>query len=136
MEACIRTLKKLKHCKTAKFNLSPLHIEARHTLARMGSARSAVCIYKLRCRQKGLNGSIGTRLFDSLKKNQLKGLAYWTNGFKQITTNQGPVKTPDDLKGQDLRIMQSDVIEDQFKPLGATPHQESFNSTFQLLEKM
>ncbi|MGQ9010282.1 C4-dicarboxylate TRAP transporter substrate-binding protein DctB [Bacillus stercoris] len=84
--------------------------------------------------KKGLNGSIGTQLFDSLKKNQLKGLAYWTNGFKQITTNQGPVKTPDDLKGQDLRIMQSDVIEDQFKLLGATPHQESFNSTFQLLE--
>ncbi|MCY7868536.1 C4-dicarboxylate TRAP transporter substrate-binding protein DctB [Bacillus spizizenii] len=84
--------------------------------------------------KKGLNGSIGTQLFDSLKKNQLKGLAYWTNGFKQITTNQGPVKDPDDLKGQDLRIMQSDVIEDQFKLLGATPHQESFNSTFQLLE--
>ncbi|MEC1550220.1 TRAP transporter substrate-binding protein [Bacillus rugosus] len=84
--------------------------------------------------KKGLNGSIGTQLFDSLKKNQLKGLAYWTNGFKQITTNQGPVKGPDDLKGQDLRIMQSDVIEDQFKLLGATPHQESFNSTFQLLE--
>ncbi len=84
--------------------------------------------------KKGLNGSIGTQLFDSLKKNQLKGLAYWTNGFKQITTNQGPVRDPDDLKGQDLRIMQSDVIEDQFKLLGATPHQESFNSTFQLLE--
>ncbi|PLR91818.1 TRAP transporter substrate-binding protein [Bacillus halotolerans] len=84
--------------------------------------------------KKGLHGKIGTQLFDSLKKNQLKGLAYWTNGFKQITTNQGPVKTPDDLKGQDLRIMQSNVIEDQFKLLGAAPHQESFNSTFQLLE--
>ncbi|SPU14473.1 C4-dicarboxylate binding protein [Bacillus subtilis] len=42
--------------------------------------------------KKGLNGSIGTQLFDSLKKNQLKGLAYWTNGFKQITTNQGRSK--------------------------------------------
>ncbi|QPZ41548.1 TRAP transporter substrate-binding protein [Bacillus halotolerans] len=84
--------------------------------------------------KKGLHGKIGTQLFDSLKKNQLKGLAYWTNGFKQITTNQGPVKTPDDLKEQDLRIMQSNVIEDQFKLLGAAPHQESFNSTFQLLE--
>ncbi|MEC1602120.1 TRAP transporter substrate-binding protein [Bacillus halotolerans] len=84
--------------------------------------------------KKGLHRKIGTQLFDSLKKNQLKGLAYWTNGFKQITTNQGPVKTPDDLKGQDLRIMQSNVIEDQFKLLGAAPHQESFNSTFQLLE--
>lgn len=64
----------------------------------------------------------------------MKGLAYWTNGFKQLTSNKGPIKNPKDLKGQSLRIMQSDVIEAQFKQLGATPIQHSFNSTFQLLE--
>ncbi|MDS9998873.1 TRAP transporter substrate-binding protein [Bacillus atrophaeus] len=84
--------------------------------------------------QEGLNGEIGTQLFASLKKNNMKGLAYWTNGFKQITSNKGPIRTPDDLKGQALRIMQSDVIEDQFRQLGAAPRQDSFNSTFQLLE--
>jgi hypothetical protein len=49
--------------------------------------------------QEGLNGKIGTRLFTSLEKHHLKGLAYWTNGFKQLTSNKGPIFTPDDLKG-------------------------------------
>ncbi len=61
-------------------------------------------------------------------------MAYWTNGFKQITSNKGPIKQPSDLKKQSLRIMQSDMIEKQFELLGAKPYQESFNSTFQLLE--
>ncbi|XLG13072.1 C4-dicarboxylate-binding periplasmic protein precursor [Bacillus velezensis] len=84
--------------------------------------------------QEGLNGKIGTRLFASLEKHHLKGLAYWTNGFKQLTSNKGPIFTPDDLKGQALRIMPSSVIEDQYRLLGAHPRQDSFNSTFQLLE--
>ena len=84
--------------------------------------------------QEGLHGAIGQRLFGTLQKDGLKGMAYWTNGFKQITSNKGPIKQPSDLKNQSLRIMQSDMIEKQFKLLGAKPYQESFNSTFQLLE--
>ncbi|UOY87928.1 TRAP transporter substrate-binding protein [Bacillus glycinifermentans] len=84
--------------------------------------------------REGLHGKIGDQLFASLQKDRIKGLAYWTNGFKQITSNKGPVKNPDDLKGQTLRIMQSNVIEDQFKLLHAKGRQDSFNSTFQLLE--
>ncbi|MFS0656933.1 TRAP transporter substrate-binding protein [Bacillus sp. 179-C3.3 HS] len=84
--------------------------------------------------QDGLHGDIGQRLFGTLQKDGLKGMAYWTNGFKQITTNKGPIKQPSDLKNQSLRIMQSDMIEKQFRLLGAKPYQESFNSTFQLLE--
>ncbi|MBT2573169.1 TRAP transporter substrate-binding protein [Bacillus sp. ISL-51] len=84
--------------------------------------------------QKGLNGKIGARLFASLEKQHFKGLAYWTNGFKQLTSNKGPILSPDDLKGQALRIMPSSVIEDQYRLLGAYPRQDSFNSTFQLLE--
>lgn len=84
--------------------------------------------------QEGLDGEIGKRLFGTLHKDGLKGMAYWTNGFKQITSNKGPIRKPIDLKNQSLRIMQSDMIEKQFKLLGATPYQESFNSTFQLLK--
>lgn len=82
-----------------------------------------------------LQGELGKRLFITLENKNMKGLGYWTNGFKQLTSNIGPIKNPKDLKGQSLRIMQSDVIEAQFKHLGATPIQHSFNSTFQLLEQ-
>ncbi|RSK45284.1 TRAP transporter substrate-binding protein [Bacillus canaveralius] len=84
--------------------------------------------------QAGLNGKIGDQLLQSLEKDGLKGLAHWTNGFKQITSNKRPVYSPDDLKGQSLRIMQSKVIQAQYDLLDADAHQDSFNSTYQLLE--
>ncbi|WP_416828264.1 TRAP transporter substrate-binding protein [Ectobacillus polymachus] len=83
--------------------------------------------------QEGLNGKIGEQLLQSLQKEGIKGLAHWSNGFKQITSNKGPILTPEDMKGQSFRIMQSDVIQSEFDLLKANAHQESFNSTYQLI---
>ncbi|MGN7175806.1 C4-dicarboxylate ABC transporter [Paenibacillus sp. FSL R5-0490] len=83
----------------------------------------------------GLNGDIGKQLLDSLQGDGIKGLAHWPNGFKQITTNKGPIQKPEDLKGQSFRIMQSDVISAQFSRLKAKAIQDSFNSTYKLLEE-
>ncbi|PAF11622.1 C4-dicarboxylate ABC transporter, partial [Shouchella clausii] len=52
---------------------------------------------------EGLNGDIGERLLDSLQGDGIKGLAHWPNGFKQITSNKGPIQKPEDLKGQSFR---------------------------------
>lgn len=84
--------------------------------------------------QKGIHGPIGERLLNSLQKNGIIGLAHWSNGFKQITSNKGPIVTPQDLKGQKIRIMKSDVIQAQYDLLGAKAQQESFNSTYNLIE--
>lgn len=85
--------------------------------------------------EQGIHGPIGDRLLRSLEKEGIKGLAHWSNGFKQITTNKGPVVVPEDMNGQTFRIMQSDVIQAQFDLLGAKAHQESFNSTYNLIEE-
>ncbi|MDN7245411.1 DctP family TRAP transporter solute-binding subunit [Planococcus shenhongbingii] len=84
---------------------------------------------------KGVHGPIGEKLLQSLEKEGLKGLAHWPNGLKQITTNKGPVIEPEDLAGQNFRIMQSDIIQAQYGLLGAVAQQESFNSTFNLIEE-
>lgn len=84
--------------------------------------------------QEGLNGKIGEQLLHSLQKEDIKGLAHWSNGFKQLTSNKGPIYTPEDIKGQSFRIMQSDIIQSQFDLLQAKAQQESFNSTYTLLE--
>ncbi|WP_075619089.1 DctP family TRAP transporter solute-binding subunit [Paenisporosarcina indica] len=83
---------------------------------------------------EGIHGKIGNQLLNSLEKEGIKGLAHWSNGFKQFTTNNGPIVVPEDLRGQTFRIMQSDVIKAQFDLLGAESHQESFNSTYNLIE--
>ena len=41
---------------------------------------------------------------------------------------------PQDLQGQKIRIMNSDVIRSQFELVGAEAQSESFNSTYQLIE--
>jgi C4-dicarboxylate-binding protein DctP len=84
--------------------------------------------------EQGIHGPIGEKLLSSLQKEGIKGLAHWSNGFKQITTNKGPIVTPEDIKGQTFRIMQSEVIQAQFDLLGAKAQQESFNSTFNLIK--
>ncbi|MDM5317383.1 DctP family TRAP transporter solute-binding subunit [Fictibacillus sp. b24] len=83
---------------------------------------------------EALNGEIGETLLGSLEERNMKGLALWTNGFKQITTNDGPIVQPSDLKGQRLRIMPSPVLERQFELVGAKAIGLDFNETYRLLE--
>ncbi|MDQ0272883.1 DctP family TRAP transporter solute-binding subunit [Cytobacillus purgationiresistens] len=83
---------------------------------------------------EGLDGPIGESLLQSLQNSGMKGMAHWTNGLKQFTTNQGPIIHPDDVAGQTFRIMQSDVLKTQYDYLNALSIKESFNSTYDLLD--
>ncbi|KZE69521.1 C4-dicarboxylate ABC transporter [Fictibacillus phosphorivorans] len=83
---------------------------------------------------EAVNGEIGETLLQSLEENNLKGLTLWTNGFKQLTTNDGPIVQPSDLKGQHLRIMPSHVLKKQFELVGAKAVGLDFNETYRLLE--
>lgn len=84
--------------------------------------------------EEGIHGPIGTYLLETLQKDGILGLAHWSNGFKQITSNKGPIRLPQDLKGQTIRIMDNDIIRAQYELLGAKAQSESFNTTYQLIE--
>jgi tripartite ATP-independent transporter DctP family solute receptor len=84
--------------------------------------------------QKAMNGELGKRLFAKLEQGHMKGLAYWGNGFKQMTSNKGPLRTPADFAGQRFRIIPSRVIEAQFKQLGVKSVPMPFNQVYRGLE--
>ncbi len=67
-----------------------------------------------------LDGAIGTRLMKDLEKDGFKGLAFFDAGFRNVTTQVGPVKVPADLKGQKIRVMQSKPLIDTINAFGAT----------------
>ena len=67
-----------------------------------------------------LDGAIGTRLMKDLEKNGFKGLAFFDAGFRNVTTQVGPVKVPADLKGLKIRVMQSKPLIDTINAFGAT----------------
>jgi len=65
-------------------------------------------------------GPIGKQLLDQLDAKGIKGLAFWDNGFKQMSANK-PLRKPDDFKGLRMRIFSSKVLDAQMRALGAQP---------------
>lgn len=68
-----------------------------------------------------LDGKVGQEMLDKLGAVGLKGLAFWDNGWREMTNNVHPVKTPADVKGLKIRTTGSPVHIEAFKELGANP---------------
>ena len=83
--------------------------------------------------RKVTDGELGKRLLKLLEPKGMIGLAYWDNGFKEMTANK-PLRTPDDFKGLKFRIQSSKVLEAQFRALGATPQVMGFDAVYQALQ--
>jgi tripartite ATP-independent transporter DctP family solute receptor len=68
-----------------------------------------------------LDGKIGQDMLDKLGEFGMKGLAFWDNGWRELTNNAHPVKTPADVKGLKVRTTGSPAHIEAFKLLGANP---------------
>jgi C4-dicarboxylate-binding protein DctP len=83
--------------------------------------------------RKVTEGPIGQKMLQLLDAKGMIGLAYWDNGFKQMTANK-PLRMPADYKGLKFRIQSSKVLEAQFRLLGATPQVMAFSEVYQALQ--
>jgi tripartite ATP-independent transporter DctP family solute receptor len=81
-----------------------------------------------------LDSKTGDKLLATLDKAGLKGVTFWESGFKQFTCNH-PIEKPADFKGHKVRVMQSPIIMEQFKSLGANPVPISFGETYSALQQ-
>ncbi len=66
-------------------------------------------------------GDIGRSLLANLEKAGIKGLAFWENGFRNLTNNRRPVFKPEDCRGLIIRTMENEIHLESFKLLGANP---------------
>jgi C4-dicarboxylate-binding protein DctP len=82
---------------------------------------------------KVTQGPIGAKLLKKLEPKGLMGLAYWDNGFKVMSANK-PLKSPDDFKGQKMRIQSSKVLDTQMRSMGANPQVLAFSEVYQALQ--
>lgn len=80
-----------------------------------------------------MDGNIGQNLKEIISSRGIVALAYWDGGFKQISTNKQAVTLPEDLKDRKIRIMNSRVLEAQFKALGANPQILPFSEVYSAL---
>ncbi|CDH43956.1 TRAP transporter substrate-binding protein [Candidatus Contendibacter odensensis] len=75
----------------------------------------------------------GQSILKSMTKKGLIGLGYWDNGMKQFSAKK-PLRMPEDAKGLKFRIQASDILEAQFKAVGAVPQKLAFSEVYSALE--
>jgi C4-dicarboxylate-binding protein DctP len=79
------------------------------------------------------DGPLGKKLFTLLEPKGIIGLAYWDNGFKDMSANR-PLHKPEDFRGLKIRIQSSKVLEAQIRALGAIPQVMAFSEVYQALQ--
>jgi C4-dicarboxylate-binding protein DctP len=78
------------------------------------------------------DGPLGAKLMSLLQAKGITGLAYWDNGFKDMSANK-PLLMPADFRGLKMRIQSSKVLEAQMRALGAIPQVMAFSEVYQAL---
>jgi tripartite ATP-independent transporter DctP family solute receptor len=84
---------------------------------------------------KVLDGPIGRGLLDAFSEKGIKGLAFWENGFRNITNNVRPIEKPEDLKGIKIRTMENKIHLASFKAWGASPTPMAWGEVYTALQQ-
>ena len=84
---------------------------------------------------KALDGELGQGLLKDLEKNDLKGLVFAENGFRNMSNHKGPITSPADLKGMKFRTLENPVHTDTFKAFGANASPFSFGELYTALQQ-
>ena len=70
---------------------------------------------------KVLNGPIGQGLLKRGESKFLRGLCYYDSGSRNFYTKDRPIRTPEDLEGLKVRVMNSKTAMDMVSAMGAAP---------------
>ncbi len=78
-------------------------------------------------------GPLGKAMFKKLENKGIIGLAYWDNGFRQMTANR-QLREPKDFKGLKMRIVSAKVTDAYMRALGAMPQVMAFSEVYQAMQ--
>jgi C4-dicarboxylate-binding protein DctP len=80
-----------------------------------------------------MDGEVGSELLDTLQAQNVKGIAFYEDGFKHFTSNK-VINELADFSGQKFRTMESPIIMSQFKSLNANPVPIDFAELYNSLQ--
>lgn len=81
-----------------------------------------------------MDGEFGDMLNERLEAAGLINLAYWENGFRNLSNSKHPINKWEDLEGLKIRVMQNNIFLDTFKNFGANATPMAFGEIFSALE--
>lgn len=84
---------------------------------------------------EAMDGDLGAFMGENIEKVGLHMMrTIWDNGFRQLTTSEKQVKTPDDLSGIKIRVPVSQLSISLFEALGAAPTSMQFSEVYTALQ--
>ncbi len=83
---------------------------------------------------KACDSPYGLELLDGLKKQNIKGLCYIDPGYVEFLTKTRELKTPGDVKGLNIRCMESLGYITTLKSFGANPVQSATAEVYNMLQ--
>lgn len=82
-----------------------------------------------------LDGPVGQDLLKQLEDIGIVGLAFWENGYRQLTNSQTAVETPADVEGLKIRTMENPMHLAAWKEMGANPTPMAFGELFSAMQQ-
>ncbi len=84
---------------------------------------------------KALDSAIGKELLASTEVARLKGMGYYDSGSRSFYMVDKPVETPDDLKGQKIRVMKSQTAVKMVAAMGGSATPISWGELYTALQQ-
>jgi tripartite ATP-independent transporter DctP family solute receptor len=84
---------------------------------------------------EALDGEFGDQLAALLAEKGIVNLAWWENGYRNITNNRGPIETPEDLAGLKIRVTPDPIRLATFQSFGAEPAPLAFGELYSALQQ-
>jgi TRAP-type transport system periplasmic protein len=84
---------------------------------------------------KVLDGPVGKELERKLSAQGFVVLGWWELGFRNMTSKDKPIRTPDDLKGLKMRVQEAKVWLGLMRALGAIPTPIPFGELYSALQQ-
>ena len=82
-----------------------------------------------------MDGDFGAHLRKKMESAGVRAFPkIWDNGFRQMTSSRGPIRTPDDLKGFKIRIPVMPIESSLFESLGAAPTTINIKEAYSALQ--
>ncbi|MCB5176471.1 TRAP transporter substrate-binding protein [Microvirga lenta] len=84
---------------------------------------------------RAMDGELGAYVRGQIAKANLVVMdKIWDNGFRQITSSNKPIQTPDDLKGFKIRVPVSPLWTSMFTAFGSAPASINFAEVYTALQ--
>ncbi|WP_245557464.1 TRAP transporter substrate-binding protein [Neolewinella persica] len=82
-----------------------------------------------------LDGEVGQEILSQGAEVRLRGLTFFDSGTRCFYTKDGPVRTPADLVGKKVRVMNSATAVNMVKTLGGSPTPISYGELYTALQQ-